>query len=81
LLLLDLFYVMYFIHIDAHDKKSDKNLEIINESLCAVIFYHLLLFSEFNTNVDVKFTYGYTFIMTMGIVMAVNIGMAVLITI
>lgn len=52
-------------------------MEILNEGLQGILYYHLILFSAFTINPDSKFAFGNSFIAMIGLIMAFNIGYAI----
>ena len=41
-----------------------------------VIFYHLVMFSEFVIEPETKFTMGYSLLMFLGVLITLNIGIS-----
>lgn len=42
-----------------------------------LIFYHLVIFSEFVIDVETKFIMGYSLLICLGILIALNIGISI----
>ena len=56
-------------------------MELVNEALQGLIYYHMVLFSTFTYNEDSRQGFGYSFIALVAFVMIVNIAFAIYCTI
>ena len=48
-------------------------MEIANEVLQMFTYYHLILFSNFNTNLKMRFKFGTSFLVNLAIIMLINV--------
>lgn len=65
---------MIYTHIRPHSEPKRVHLEVLNEWMVLVACYHLICFSEFNLSSTSYFTMGYSYVGTIGLVVAINIG-------
>ena len=42
--------------------RRHRRQDLLNESLIMVLMYHMLIFSDFNGNIDSQFMFGYSFL-------------------
>jgi len=73
----DLMYCEFVLTIKPYEQRNVMYMEIVNECLLALMFYHMVLFSLFTTNDMTKYEFGNSFISVIGILMGVNIAFAV----
>lgn len=73
LMILQTFYVMFYQSCRPHDTPLRNRLEVFNEIMLMLTMYHLIVFSEFNLNVDMQYYAGYSFAGCYGAVFAVNL--------
>ena len=38
-----------------------------------MVYYHMILFSNFNTNLEMRFIFGYSFLFNLALIMFINI--------
>ena len=76
LLLLDLMYHLYYLIVRPHKDKRQMWIEMANEVLMTCAYYHLVLFSSFVINNNVKFQFGYSFLVNLCLIMIVNIAVS-----
>ena len=57
-----------------HNTKARVRLEVFNEVIVMGVIYHMIMYSDFNLNLDLAFMLGYTHIGLIGLLMAVNIA-------
>ena len=76
-----IFYVMFYIKLKPHAERSRFGMELFNEAMQLTLYYHMILFSQFNTDVHARFSYGYSFLYCLVAIMGVNIVSTMLHTI
>jgi hypothetical protein len=64
---------MAYISISPHELKRRRYLELFNELMISIVFFHLLTFTDFNRSDESVFYLGYSFAYCFGIVLAGNI--------
>lgn len=57
-----------------YDTLQKNVLEIINEVIGLILSYHMMLFTDFVLEEDIKFKLGYLFMIFVGVMVAINIG-------
>lgn len=70
-------YVLIFANVRPHWTAQRHMQEMFNECFLMLLFYVLVLFSKFNTNASTFYFFGYVYLILMGLVIAVNIGIMV----
>ena len=55
LLLFDIFYLIFYVKLNPHLERSMRNMELANEALQLLVYYHMVLFSSFDTNAASRF--------------------------
>lgn len=55
-------YMCFYAHRKPHDDKRRIHLEICNEACFMIMNYHMICFSNFNTDPSSQFYMGYSFI-------------------
>lgn len=76
LLLCDIFYLIFYLKLNPHIERTMRRMELVNECLQLVVYYHMVLFSSFDTNAAAKFEFGYSFLVCLMCIMLVNVGVA-----
>lgn len=74
LLFLTSLYIMWYVSSKIHKAKWQGRLELANEVLVLILYYHLITFSNFNTDLEVQFLMGYSFLVFLTLMIAVNVG-------
>ena len=73
ILLLNLFVMMYIVSAEALEGRSYNLLDTINESFIVFIFLHIIAFTEFLDNLDLKEIIGWSMNGSLLIVLAINL--------
>ena len=60
-------------HFEPMMDRSINKLELVNESLLMILNYHLLSFSDFNTDEGIKHYLGYGYLIVIGLIILVNV--------
>jgi len=78
LLVVNTFYVCWYLHTKPLASKSGAYIRLFNEIMLMLVQYHLILFSSFITNPEAKFLYAYTFVGIIGLMIVVNITFVII---
>ena len=65
--------MIYVVGAEALDRKSYNLLDIVNESFIVFIFLHIIAFTEFLDNLDLKLIFGWSMNGSLVLVLAINI--------
>ena len=69
-------YIIWYVSVWPHLEKLELYLEIINEVLMELGFYHLMVFSDFyvgDGRESLKLAASYTFVVILGLIILINI--------
>jgi hypothetical protein len=69
-------YIMWYAGIRPHLERLELYLEVFNEVVMQLIFYHLMVFSDFYVGegrVSIKLYASYTFVFLLGSIILVNL--------
>ena len=69
-------YIIWYVGVWPHQEKLEIYLEVINEVLLQLLFYHLMVFSEFYVGAgrrSLKLYASYSFAGLLGLVILINI--------
>ena len=69
-------FIIWHGQTEPHMTRFENRLMIINQALQMIVFYHLVIFSEFVIDPETKFTMGYSLLICLGILIALNIGIS-----
>ena len=73
ILFLNLFVMIYVVGAEALEGRSYNLLDIVNESFIVFIFLHIIAFTEFLDNLDLKVIFGWSMNGSLVLVLAINI--------
>ena len=76
-LLSNVFYIVYLQLVSPLEEPANLRMETINEVFLLIVNYHYLLFSDFVTNPDTKYTLGWSLIGTLAVMLSINAGFVV----
>ena len=68
--------MMLYLQLRPHAEQEAGRLEVVNEILQVMIYYHMMLFTPYTTDKAAWFGFGYSFIGAIAAVMFFNIGAA-----
>lgn len=69
-------YIIWYVGVWPHLEKVDAYLEVFNEALLQLCFYHLMVFSDFYTGegrYSIKLYASYSFVSLLGLIILINL--------
>lgn len=69
-------YIIWYAGVWPHLERIEAYLEIFNEVLMQILFYHLMVFSDFYTGegrISLKLYASYSFVGVLGLIIAINL--------
>ena len=69
-------YIIWYVGIWPHLERMEAILEVINEVLMQMLFYHLMVFSDFYTGegrISLKLYASYSFVGILGLIILINL--------
>jgi hypothetical protein len=79
-ILLELAYLIYYVHVRPHISFRKRFTEIGNECFILMFSYHLITFSDFNSSLIQQFNMGYSCASFLGLMLIFNIFQMVMTT-
>jgi hypothetical protein len=76
LIFMSILYIIWYVGVWPHLERVEACLEVFNEVLMQLLFYHLMVFSDFYTGegrVSLKLYASYSFVAILGIIILVNL--------
>ena len=70
-------FIIWHGKTEPHKTQFENRLMIVNQAIQMLIFYHLVMFSDFVIEPETKFTMGYSLLICLGILIALNIGISI----
>ena len=77
LLFMQTIFIIWHGKTEPHKNQFENRLMIVNQAIQMLIFYHLVMFSDFVIEPETKFTMGYSLLICLGILIALNIGISI----
>jgi len=74
-------YITWYTNIRPHIERKRFYFEVFNESMIMLCTYHMMLFTNFTTDIDAIFRFGYSFLGVFALLFFVNIGNVVYLTV
>ena len=69
-------YIIWYGQARPHRFRSQAYLEIFNESMLMMLYYHVIIFSDFVIDPMARFQMGYSFLTFFGIIIIVNLAVS-----
>ena len=69
-------YIIWYVGVLPHLEKLELYLEVVNEVLMQLIFYHLMVFSDFYVGegrTSIKLYASYSFVILLGSIILINL--------
>jgi hypothetical protein len=76
-LLITVFYIIYFDGSTRFTLQGDNTLSNINDVFCLIQIYHYMCFTSFNQNYMAQFQLGFSMVINMALMMAINVGVMI----
>jgi hypothetical protein len=73
LILVETFYIIWYGQARPHKFREDRNLELFNEAILMILYYHVIIFSDFILEPTTKFQMGYSFLAFISLIIMMNL--------
>lgn len=76
LLLVQSLFIIWYGNSEPHESRAEYRITMFNQAMLMLIYYHLLVFSDFVFDPSTKFKMGYTLLGFIGILISINLSVS-----
>jgi hypothetical protein len=69
-------FIIWYGNVQPHTDRGEYRMWMFNQGMQMVIYYHLLVFSDFVIDPEIKFKMGYSMLASIAIMISVNLAVS-----